>query len=128
MVIGWGQTETGEVSKVLRRADMKVVPHLTCLRSNRNHFGALLSETNFCAGYRNGTSACLGDSGGSMTFDVDNIHYIRGLVSVGKSLGQTCDSMEYTLFTDVAQYLPWIEEYVTLSHSRAILLSRYSLD
>jgi len=53
-----------------------------------------------------------------MTFQGDDQrYYIRGIVSVGadKLVDRSahkfmCDSMQYALFTDVAQYLPWIEE------------------
>lgn len=54
MVVGWGVTETGEASNELQQASMPVVSSLRCLASNRPYFGALLTETNFCAGYRNG--------------------------------------------------------------------------
>lgn len=53
-VIGWGVTETGEASNVLQQAFMPVVSLGICLKSNRYFFGAFLSDTNFCAGSRNG--------------------------------------------------------------------------
>lgn len=53
-VIGWGLTETDQQSHILRHAFMPVVPSLSCLTTNRDFFGAFLSETNFCAGFRNG--------------------------------------------------------------------------
>lgn len=63
-----------------------------------------------------GTSACSGDSGGSMTFEEGGSYYIRGIVSwiVARNKGTIdnsplCDSNEYVTFTDVAQYLPWIK-------------------
>lgn len=53
-VIGWGLTETDRQSHILRQAFMPVVPSLTCLTTYRDFFGAHLSQTNFCAGFRNG--------------------------------------------------------------------------
>lgn len=53
-VVGWGLTETGETSNVLRQAFMPVVPSLSCLATNRDFLGTFLSEKNFCAGFRNG--------------------------------------------------------------------------
>lgn len=53
-VIGYGVTESGTLSYVLRQAIMPVVPFLTCLESNRDFFGSFLSDKNFCAGFRNG--------------------------------------------------------------------------
>lgn len=52
-VIGWGITETGELSSVLRSGYMPVVPPIECLESNRDFFGMFLFETNYCAGFRN---------------------------------------------------------------------------
>lgn len=60
-VIGWGLTETDELSAILRQAIMPVVSLTTCLNSNREFFGTFLSDKNFCAGFRNGTSVCNGD-------------------------------------------------------------------
>ncbi|KAG4071090.1 hypothetical protein HA402_013404 [Bradysia odoriphaga] len=60
------------------------------------------------------TNVCSGDSGGSMTFEVNGRYYIRGVVSVGpgKFIQQrneiVCDPTQFTIFTDVVQYLPWI--------------------
>lgn len=137
--MGWGLTGTGEPPNALREAALPVVNLTTCLKSHRGLFGRYLSETNFCAGNRNGlcrlksgtrcgvqpifsclpgTSVCAGDSGGSLTFKVNGKFYIRGIVSVGanKEMPETheivCDPMQYALFTDVAQYLPWIQSSV----------------
>lgn len=64
--------------------------------------------------FTSGTSVCNGDSGGSMTFEKDGIYSIRGIVSFTKVRRNSnlCDPNEYVLFTDVAQYLTWIEEHV----------------
>lgn len=64
-----------------------------------------------------GTSVCNGDSGGAMTFEEHGVYYIRGIVSVSQARDDKraekrmlCDPNEYVIFTDVAQYLPWIEK------------------
>lgn len=54
-VIGWGVTETGQTSNVLQQASMPVIASVSCLASNRDFFGPFLSDTNFCAGLRNGS-------------------------------------------------------------------------
>ncbi len=60
-VVGWGVTETDELSVILRQAFMPIVSLTTCLESNREFFGVFLSDKNFCAGFRNGTGVCNGD-------------------------------------------------------------------
>ncbi|XP_037025450.1 transmembrane protease serine 9-like [Bradysia coprophila] len=114
MVIGWGLTEMGNRSDILQQASMPVVPFHTCLESNRNAFRDYLSDTTFCAGSRNGTSVCFGDSGGSMFFERNDVYFIRGIVSatptkIYETNKKECDSMQYALFTDVSQYVSWIE-------------------
>lgn len=57
-----------------------------------------------------------------MTFVENGIYFVRGIVSVGAnedngSSGILCDSTQYAIFTDVAQYLPWIEEVVDMSRA-----------
>uniref|UniRef100_A0A182ISK8 Peptidase S1 domain-containing protein n=1 Tax=Anopheles atroparvus TaxID=41427 RepID=A0A182ISK8_ANOAO len=111
-VIGFGLNENNEVSDYLREADIPVVDFATCLASNRVAFGAVLTSMMYCAGSGNGTSACNGDSGGGMFFEYDGVWYVRGLVSFIPGLnGQAkCDPYQYTVFTDVAKYLDWIQQ------------------
>lgn len=50
-----------------------------------------------------------------MTFEENGVYYIRGIVSVNPSRESNrnlCDPKHLVIFTDVAQYLPWIEEVV----------------
>jgi len=54
-VVGWGLTEKGQISNALQEAKLPVVTTLTCLRSNRDLFGRLLTDGNFCAGTLNGS-------------------------------------------------------------------------
>lgn len=53
-VIGWGHPEMVETSNELREVSMPVVPFATCLDSYRSYFGHYITDTNFCAGIRNG--------------------------------------------------------------------------
>lgn len=72
-----------------------------------------------------GTSVCNGDSGGGMFFPLDNhgnteTWYLRGLTSTGvpkhievnHESRTVCDASQYIVFTDVAQYLTWIQTYM----------------
>lgn len=53
-VVGFGITEQNQISYSLRQATIPVVDLTTCLESDRNFFGNFLSESTFCAGFRNG--------------------------------------------------------------------------
>lgn len=54
-VVGWGLTENGTTSGVLQQAHFLVEDFFTCVKSNPSFFGRILTVTNFCAGYRNGS-------------------------------------------------------------------------
>ncbi|KAG4079790.1 hypothetical protein HA402_014921 [Bradysia odoriphaga] len=112
-VVGWGKTEENQLSNALRHANIPVVSSSTC-SSLSAKFAQYLTERTFCAGYLNGTGICNGDSGGGLVFEVDGVYRIRGIVSltVAASIEQTCKSPSYVVFTDVVQYLDWIQEVV----------------
>ncbi|XP_053667565.1 polyserase-2-like [Anopheles marshallii] len=113
-VIGFGRDETDETSDTLREASIPVVNHITCIESNRETFAFQLTSNMFCAGNRDGVSACNGDSGGGLFFNYNDVWFVRGVVSFTKPRQNTlfCDTKEYTAFTDVAKYLSWIGQHI----------------
>ncbi|XP_019558134.3 polyserase-2 [Aedes albopictus] len=108
-VAGWGINENGTLSEVLKTTQMPVVDITECARSDPNLFGRFVSQAVFCASDRNGTSVCLGDSGGGMYFSTGDRWELRGIVSFGsESETGSCDTGKYIMFTNVAHYYPWI--------------------
>lgn len=109
-VPGWGYNENGLVSDDLTYVQMPVVTHETCIWSNRDFFSKVTSDKSFCAGFRNGTTICNGDSGGGMVFKKNNKWYLRGVVSVSIALQNSlrCDPESFAVFIDAAKYLNWI--------------------
>ncbi|XP_046683966.1 LOW QUALITY PROTEIN: serine proteinase stubble-like [Homalodisca vitripennis] len=115
-VVGWGYDENNQVTEELKMARMPVVSYVTCLKSYPQFFSQFTSENKtFCAGFRQGTSVCNGDSGGGMVFQQNNVWYLRGLVSitVAKQGLRVCDTNHYVVFTDVANYINWISQYLS---------------
>lgn len=116
-VVGWGFNENGILTTTLMQSQMPIVPLNDCLYSNREFFSQFTSDKSFCAGFRNGTSVCNGDSGGGMVFPrigtsgSSTVWQIRGLVSVGVAFQgkDICDTSQYVVFTDVAKHLDWIQ-------------------
>uniref|UniRef100_A0A182IM80 Peptidase S1 domain-containing protein n=1 Tax=Anopheles atroparvus TaxID=41427 RepID=A0A182IM80_ANOAO len=114
-VVGFGLTEHDRVSDYLRQAQIAVVDTWTCIESDRAVYGNSLTSGMICGGGRKGVSACNGDSGGGMFFELADSWYVRGIVSfmpLRENVG-LCDGSKYTVFTDVAKYRDWIEAYVT---------------
>ncbi|XP_061382200.1 serine protease gd-like isoform X2 [Danaus plexippus] len=114
-VVGWGFDETGVATEELTLVEMPVVDQETCIRSYSEFFARFTSEYTYCAGYRDGTSVCNGDSGGGMVFEMQGSWYLRGLVSlsVARQNEYRCDPTHYVVFTDLAKFLSWIKQHVT---------------
>ncbi|KAL3271704.1 hypothetical protein HHI36_022176 [Cryptolaemus montrouzieri] len=116
-VIGWGYNEDGIITDELHKAGMPIVSTETCIYSYPDFFARFTSNTTFCAGYRNGTSACNGDSGSGMVFQKTRpqtraqVWQIRGIVSLSVALQNQarCNTSHYVVFTDVAKHLNWIK-------------------
>ncbi|XP_040164888.1 polyserase-2-like [Anopheles arabiensis] len=113
-IVGFGLNEQDVVSDQLKQALIGVIDPLTCIASDRAAFGPVLTSDMFCGKGQTGVSACNGDSGGGMFFEVGGKWFVRGLVSFTPLRGNTrlCDPLKYTAYTDVAKYLEWIKKYI----------------
>ncbi|KAK9751266.1 Trypsin [Popillia japonica] len=116
-VVGWGRDETKDVSDTLKQARMPVVANDVCLFSKPKFFSTFLNPNSYCAGFKNGSSVCNGDSGSGMVIERpdgngEKSWHLRGVVSVSipKPGTRICNPMEYMVFTDVAKYLTWIKQ------------------
>ncbi|XP_077291087.1 chymotrypsin-like elastase family member 2A [Arctopsyche grandis] len=118
-VVGWGKTEKAKHSDHLLEARVPIKSDLECLKEDPSFFDIFLNDGNFCVGYENGTGVCNGDSGGGLYLSQNNsegqeMWFLRGIVSLGAALhDQTiCNTKHFTLFTDVAHYIDFIEKHV----------------
>uniref|UniRef100_A0A8W7PBN0 Peptidase S1 domain-containing protein n=1 Tax=Anopheles coluzzii TaxID=1518534 RepID=A0A8W7PBN0_ANOCL len=113
-IVGFGLSEWDVVSEQLKQATIGVVDPYTCIASDRVVYGTHLTLEMFCGKGQNGVSACNGDSGGGMFFEVSGRWFVRGLVSFTPARGSSglCDPLKYTVYTDVAKYVEWIKQYI----------------
>lgn len=113
IVPGWGENESKQLSNELTQITLPILSHRECKMSNENFFTRYLHENNFCAGYRNGTNVCSGDSGSGMIFEIEGKWFLRGIVSLGVGLENEtrCDISQNVLFTDVPDFFEWIKQY-----------------
>lgn len=113
-VIGWGRDGTGNiVTPEPKKINIPVVSEAECLRSS-DTYRYITSQRTFCAGGRDGRGPCNGDSGGGMTFKVNNKWMLRGIVSAALAdpIVNTCNLGEYIVFTDAAKFVNWIKSYM----------------
>lgn len=74
-IVGWGRDEKGQKStNDPLRTDVPIVSQFDCLR-NKTEFVAITSERTFCAGFRNNSGPCNGDSGSGLVlkYNIANV-------------------------------------------------------
>lgn len=97
---------------VPRKTSMPVVAQDTCLRSHAD-FRNLTSEMTFCAGNRDGSGPCNGDSGAGFMVKKEGRWYLRGVVSTAiKKEDFSCDLNEFVVFSDVGKLKGWVQSVV----------------
>lgn len=107
-VLGWGETESGQLPSRLQQASMDFVPRNLC----RTLSGFTITEFMTCA-LKSGPNAtppprdtCFGDSGGPLFVGTDRAPPLLGITSFGTA---ECASGEPSVFTDVLAELATIE-------------------
>ena len=108
-VTGWGTTERGGQSSVLKKVTVPVVGNTDC----GTLYGAIdspITPRMLCAGdtLYGGIDACQGDSGGPL-FGVQAGHFVVvGIVSSGEG----CADVQYPgIYTRVSAFSDWIQSY-----------------
>ena len=113
-VTGWGITEAGRVSNVLRQVEVPLVDQSIC-RQSYGLFTEKVTDTMICAGLQaGGQDSCQGDSGGPlMVFDDGRQQWTQiGIVSWGDGCAE---ANYYGVYTRVSAYTEWIHAQITPS-------------
>ncbi|GJQ78129.1 hypothetical protein Trydic_g2466 [Trypoxylus dichotomus] len=113
VVAGWGKDENGvTLSPEPKQVTLPIVTQLQCIESH-DDFVDITSDRTFCAGYRNGSGPCNGDSGGGFMMLRNGRWTLRGVVSMSiADQGRRCDLSQYLVFTDVSKFHDWIIEII----------------
>ncbi|XP_033217080.1 chymotrypsin-like elastase family member 2B isoform X2 [Belonocnema kinseyi] len=114
-IVGWrkyGKHYTGEPHKTIEQ----IVSQENCLRSNPG-FAEITSNRTFCAGSRDGSGPCYGDSGSGFVIQDPKTerYHLRGIVSLTlfDDKVRTCDLKQYVVYVDVAKHLAWIKKQIS---------------
>lgn len=108
IVAGWGVTDFKQtLSFVPKKVEQNVVSELDCLRSSPG-FYSLTSKRTLCAGARDGSGPCGGDSGGGLIFFRNGRWVLRAVVSAGQTNKGHCNLGEYVVYCDLAQHMSWV--------------------
>ncbi|XP_011705099.1 PREDICTED: vitamin K-dependent protein C-like [Wasmannia auropunctata] len=117
-VAGFGRTAHGETSAILQALKVPIISFSQCLSETQRANTRQYVNDKFCAGYKNGSSVCDGDSGGGLVFKTNGLWYLRGIVSVSVGTIQDggtvrCDNYLYSLYTNVSKHISWIQEVIS---------------
>ncbi|XP_052749486.1 limulus clotting factor C-like isoform X2 [Galleria mellonella] len=123
-VVGWGFNHNDTLATTLHQVVLPKILDSVCVKSNIDFFGKILNDRKFCAGYRNGTSACNGDSGGAYqvfvpdtpgdtSVNASGSWHVHGIVSLALSRPNEaiCDNTQYSIFTDINSFAGWIYKH-----------------
>lgn len=70
----------------------------------------LSSIRTFCAGLRNGSGVCHGDSGGGLSYKKDGTYFLKGIVSSSLIKEAECDVSKNAIYTNVPKFENWIKQ------------------
>ncbi|KAM5271839.1 hyaluronan-binding protein 2 [Ctenodactylus gundi] len=106
-ISGWGVTETGEGSRQLLDAKVKLIANTVC--NSRRLYDQMIDDSMICAGnlQKPGQDTCQGDSGGPLACEKDGIYYVSGIVSWGLECGK-----KPGVYTQVTKFLHWIKSTI----------------
>ncbi|XP_073959816.1 clotting factor C-like [Choristoneura fumiferana] len=115
-VSGWGLTAAdGPASSLLLTTDLPYVNGTKCMDELPPGFKPYLTSDKFCAGTKNGTTVCQGDSGGGLVFpSVERgirRYYLRGVVSTAPRSEHACNVNTYATFTHIQFHATFIRDY-----------------
>lgn len=113
--VGFGKSEQNEIENVLKFIYIPIEEsNQNCLLSNEFVY-QLSSNRTFCAGTRNGSGVCLGDSGNGLFVSNRSVYYLRGIVSASLSDPlHGCDTYNYAVFTDINEFYNWILDKIKI--------------
>ncbi|XP_060497433.1 factor VII-activating protease isoform X2 [Panthera onca] len=103
-ISGWGVTETGEGSRQLLDAKVKLIASTLC--NSHRLYDHMIDNSMICAGnlQKPGKDSCQGDSGGPLTCEKNGTYYVYGIVSWGLECGK-----KPGVYTLVTKFLNWIK-------------------
>jgi len=111
-VIGWGVTEAGSASNVLRQVEAPLVDLERC-RQSYGIFNGQVTDNMICAGLSDGgKDSCHGDSGGPlMIFDASTTRWKQvGIVSWGEGCAEP---NYYGVYTRLSHYTAWVTSQIS---------------
>lgn len=108
---GWGVNENGTKTSEPTEVRMPVVDGYQCFAKNPS-LARISSNRIFCAGSKDGSGPCNGDSGGGLYvfYENEGKYFLPGIVSSGifNRAIQNCDLYNYVIYTNMNDFYDWL--------------------
>lgn len=114
VVTGWGKSENPDRlhENLPKLVEVRIQTNEKCFLETKALVD-LSSERTFCAGLKNGSGVCNGDSGGGLFIKVEEVFYLRGIVSSSLIKDGGCDVSKNAIYTNVLKFKQWIDQTTT---------------
>lgn len=114
VVVGWGKSEdeTKDHENIPKLVKALIQTNEDCFfTEGQKHHLDVSSRRTFCAGLRNGSGICHGDSGGGLFIKVNGVHFLKGIVSSSPvNTDGGCDVSINAIYTNVQKFKDWIKD------------------
>lgn len=115
LLAGFGSTEYGGPSGVLRKIKLPIVSFEQCFEMTDDFYKSFLVSDKFCAGFTNNTvELSLGDYGSGLAFkdEKTQLYNVYGIYSNSKVFENENDfySTHYGLYTNIMDYIDMIQD------------------
>lgn len=109
IIVGYGKSEdqTKKHENIPKKIEVPIHDQEKCFLTQPN-LAKISSRRTFCAGTGDGNGVCAGDSGGGIMIKINDVYYLRGIVSSSLVRDGSCDLKNYAIFTNVLKYQAWI--------------------
>ncbi|XP_017046754.1 spermosin [Drosophila ficusphila] len=112
-IAGWGSDNMGGNSRTQypRVVEAEIASATNCASNWRT---SVVTDRSLCAGNRDGSGPCLGDSGGGLMVKQGDRWLLRGIVSAGErgTTNGACQLNQYVLYCDLSKHIDWINDNI----------------
>lgn len=115
-VAGWGKSEDPtkaheDIPKLVR---VSILNNAQCL-PGEDTLASISSQRTFCAGLKNGSGVCSGDSGGGLFIKMNDVYFLKGIVSSSLIKDEMCVVTKSAVYTNVFEYMDWISKKIGIT-------------
>lgn len=108
-VSGWGKSEnSGAHENLPKLLKVQMQTNEQCFFESKALID-LSSPRTFCVGLKNGSGVCNGDSGGGIFIRVNDVYFLKGIVSSSLIKDGGCDVSNNAIYTNVLKFRDWID-------------------